>query len=657
VGRAPNAASRPQRRRLAAVALALAAALPAHAEEPGAESPAPPKPSAAPELVWEDISYGTGESDFTAVAVDPDNSRRFYAGAAGSVFATDDGGRSWTRILSVRGSGPAAVTAHDRRRLAGRRSDSIEDRVVEAREELVEQYKQEITDDLVSELGSYGEQLAAEIAEDLAEQRVHEEEERLAEEVRQEMNRRGGEATDAQVREQQAAEEEAAEPERSDPRRIHRVEALPGGRLLVCTGSALFVSSDRGGDFRELQPGMLPADHDVRAVAVHPRAPEIIVAATTGGLFATQDAGEIWIEAQGIPDKVPVLDVAMDPRSPDRVFAATKAGVYVSNDGAQRFVPVLEPLEPSAREVRAIAADPQDPRIVFAGTADGLFRSLDGGMSWERLEPTGLRSRDITELTSLDWGLVVATRNGVYLSPDCGESFRELHEGLDERDVRRVAGSATPLDLRIATGHGLFSYRSPEARARRLRTLAEIRELLRREPGVDELMREALRTGACDDDPRDWRRRASLAPLAPRLAAGWNSRNPFFDYYRQHTDRTNQPPEVSEYLYRNGGPYVIAFWDVERLIGAGVPLDVSRNFRKIEVRRRKLLARIAATFTTRRRLQIALLESPPSDLPSFAYRQLQVDELTAVLDGLTGGHLTRRLDEPDRPAPESRRNP
>ncbi|MFM2152393.1 MAG: Sortilin, neurotensin receptor 3, partial [Pseudomonadota bacterium] len=52
---------------------------------------------------WEDISYGTGETDFTAVAVDPENPRRLFAGAGGSLYLSTDGGLTWNRTLDLRG--------------------------------------------------------------------------------------------------------------------------------------------------------------------------------------------------------------------------------------------------------------------------------------------------------------------------------------------------------------------------------------------------------------------------------------------------------------------------------------------------------------------------------------------------------------------------
>ena len=78
---------------------------------------------------------------------------------------------------------------------------------------------------------------------------------------------------------------------------------------------------------------------------------------------------------------------------------------------------------------------------LVAGTdgGAGLYRSLDAGGEWERLEPPGLISRDLQDFASAEWGLVVATSNGVFLSADSGASFRELYAGLDTPDVRRVA--------------------------------------------------------------------------------------------------------------------------------------------------------------------------------------------------------------------------
>lgn len=591
--------------------------------------------------VWEDVSYGTGEALFTAIDVDPENPRRLYAGANGAVYLSEDGGQTWLRVLRIRGSSNTRQATEDTATETAV-ANEVEDRTEDLREELLEELKQQITDDLVAELGDYGETLAEEIAEDLAEQQLDEEGDRLAEDAKADIAKRSRSA-------QPPSDEDlplgTTGNQLVEPRTIHRIVALAKGRVLIATGSGLFESKDYGHSFEELVFGVVPAERDVRSVAVHPLRPDVVFAGTLAGLYRTIDGGDVWAEVGGFPGKVAVNDLEVDPAQPLRVLAGTDVGVWRSTDGGDTFLAVSQPTSPLALFTRAVAFDPADPRVCFAGTQEGLFRSLDGGLEWERLEPPGLLTRDIQDFSSLEWGLVVSSSNGVFLSADMGESFRELYAGLDTQDVRRVSASATPLEAYAATGRGLFAYRQPAARARKLRALSEIRTLLAREPLVTEVAAKAIAFAGTDVDVASWRARAQVAPLIPQLVVRWSGLNPLGTPSSQNTSTPfGVPATIYQYMPSDDGLTAQLTWDVMRFFYAERTVETSSVFRRVQQQRSKVLRRVVSTYNARRRLQVSLLQAPPDDLRTFAQKSLQVDELTAVLDGLTNGWFSRAVE-------------
>lgn len=586
--------------------------------------------------VWEDVSYGTGEALFTAVALDPDQPRRVYAGANGAVYVSDDGGVTWTRTLRVRGSSSVAVQTSDGPDVDKLVEDEVADRVEAERDDLLEEIKQQITDDLVAELGSYGEELADELAEELALQQLADQEAELEEEIRADLARSPSSASG-----EESIESSTAVP--IEPRRIHRILALPGGRVLVASGSGLFESTDRGQTFESFSFGHVPAERDVRSVAVDPRRPQHLLAGTLAGLYASTDGGESWQEVGGFPDKLAFFDLAVDPSSPLRVLAASNDGVYLSTDGGLSFELVNQPSAPLARDTRAVAFDPVDPRIAFAGTQEGLFRSLDAGAEWERVEAPGLLSRDVQDFRSMDWGLIASSSNGVFLSADSGESFRELYAGLDSQDVARVAASQVPLDVYAATDRGLFAYRAQGERARKGDVLSEIRALLDSEPSLESVSQRAIAHAQVDLPVESWRTRAAIAPLMPRLTVRWNGNDPWEGPFDRRVAGTTVPPTIYNFMERDAGWTAQLTWNLLGVVMPSQTLDVSSTFRRTEKHRSRVLRRVVNTYNARRRLQVALIQSPPSDVLSYARKTLQVDELSAVLDGLTDGWFTDAL--------------
>ena len=56
--------------------------------------------------------------------------------------------------------------------------------------------------------------------------------------------------------------------------------------------------------------------------------------------------------------------------------------------------------------------------------------------------------------------------------------------------------------------------------------------------------------------------------------------------------------------------------------------------------RNDILDQVNRTYFERRRLQQELLASPPKDEHALIEKQLRLEELTADLDGLTGGYFS-----------------
>lgn len=585
--------------------------------------------------IWEDVSYGTGEALFTAVAVDPTRDGRVYAGANGAVFISTDAGATWSRLLSIRGSASTTGPGSDAFDVERTVEDEAADRVDADRDELLEEIKQQITDDLVAELGSYGEELADEIADELAEQQLADEEDDLFEEVQAEFERNRQAWTSA-------ADADPAAPG-IQPRRIHRILALPDGRVFIATGSGLFESKDFGESFDELQVGILPAEQDVRSVLVDPRRPNHLLAGTLSGLFLSADGGESWHEVGGFPEKLAFYDLSVDPVEPLRILAGSSDGVYRSADGGKSFQLVNQPTAPDARITRAVVHDASDSEITYAGTEAGFFRGLNGGDDWERVVAPGLLSQNLSDLVSMPWGLVASSDSGVFVSVDRGDSFRELYAGLDSPDVLRVGAGKTPLSVFAATESGLFAYRTPRERAEKSRALTGIRRLLQNEPRVEEVSQRALAYAQIELPVESLRARANLAPLMPRLTVRWNAVDPIEGPFTFRVAGNTVPPTLYNFRKEHHGLNAQLTWNLRSIFWPTENLSVSRLARGLEKDKTRVLRRIVNTYNARRRLQVALIQSPPRDVRLYAQKALQIDELSAVLDGFTDGWFTSAI--------------
>jgi hypothetical protein len=80
---------------------------------------------------------------------------------------------------------------------------------------------------------------------------------------------------------------------------------------------------------------------------------------------------------------------------------------------------------------------------------------------------------------------------------------------------------------------------------------------------------------------------------------------------------------------------------LDRLLFDRAEVGLAREHQRLAARREALLTEVAQLYFARRRLQVAALLQPEAAPVDAAERALAIDELTAVLDGLTDGALTR----------------
>jgi hypothetical protein len=151
------------------------------------------------------------------------------------------------------------------------------------------------------------------------------------------------------------------------------------------------------------------------------------------------------------------------------------------------------------------------------------------------------------------------------------------------------------------------------------------------EPSVRDLQRAAAHVAEVHPElVRSWMRRAGKAALMPsvRVRVGRG--------LVELTRDTITAPLSS--MTDNWTVEVEATWALDRLVFDRNELRVSREAQRLAGHREELLTRVAQLYYARRRLQVDAVLQP--DAPAAVDRGLEIEELTAVLDGLTNNALT-----------------
>jgi serine/threonine protein kinase/photosystem II stability/assembly factor-like uncharacterized protein len=140
-------------------------------------------------------------------------------------------------------------------------------------------------------------------------------------------------------------------------------------------------------------------------------------------------SGEIFPRAQ-------VNALAVDPRDPGVLYAATAAGIYKSLDGGSSWR--HSGLE-TAR-VGALGIDSDDTQTLYAGVFQrGIYKSIDGGLTWQRIRgDTPVSGRDTLVLLVDPHDsrhLYYTFGERIYESQDGGQSWTERRGHSDTYDL------------------------------------------------------------------------------------------------------------------------------------------------------------------------------------------------------------------------------
>jgi photosystem II stability/assembly factor-like uncharacterized protein len=294
----------------------------------------------------------------------------------------------------------------------------------------------------------------------------------------------------------------ADEPARAEKGRAKIVWVGTGesnGRNSSSWGHGVYRSTDGGATFKPLG---LEATHDIPALAVDPRNPDVCYVAALGrlwgpskerGVFKTTDGGATWTHVLAIDADTGAIDVHLDPQNADIVHAAMYArsrtpwsfrsggpegGIYRSLNGGKGWEKMTKGLPAQTGRI-GLDVHAADPSVVFAviesdeggwpgnpfsdrQRAGGVFRSADRGATWERTTDFNPRAfyfskvrvdpRDASRVYLLGWG--------VYVSDDGGRTFRAGAAKVAHVDFHAmVIDPADPEHIFAGSDGGLYESR------------------------------------------------------------------------------------------------------------------------------------------------------------------------------------------------------
>ncbi len=421
--------------------------------------------------------------------------------------------------------------------------------------------------------------------------------------------------------------------------------------IYAATGAGLFYSPNEGGKWSRIFKGRDYLESDCTSLAVLPYG---IYLGTKAGLFFSKDNGRSWQKVSGKLGQSQIYAIAHSLKEPDYIYVACVDGVFKSKDKGKYWERIFqgksvgnnqaeeaeeeEEEEEDLFSIRYISIDPGNLNYVYLATSGGVYKSSNRGESWELVSGAGLLSQDIIFIKVSDKSRIYAvSKSGVYLFS--GERWEELSLRLTLDEIRFLALDRQD-HLYAASNKGLFRTRPVENSLDRQNIIKTLHR--KEEPGINEVQQAAIKYAEVDIEKiKDWRKRASKKAWLPKVTTGIN--RDVTDLYHWESGSTTKAEDDILRKGRDSLDWDISLsWDLGELIWNQDQTTIDIRSKLMVQLRDDVLDEVTKLYFERLRVKMELDNVSIEDRKKRFEKELRLQELTAMLNGLTGGYFSRK---------------
>jgi len=209
--------------------------------------------------------------------------------------------------------------------------------------------------------------------------------------------------------------------------------------LVAGTLDGIYRSGDAAKSWERISPEHHEELRNLDSLAFDSTDPQTIYAGTFHLPWKTTDGGRTWHPIhEGMIDDSDVMSLLIDHLDERRIYASACSGIYRSDDGAAQWKKI-QGIPYTARRTYAITQDPKRPENVYAATSEGLWKTSDGGTTWHRTTPESWVVNAVVVAGGEPARVLIGTEKlGVLVSNDDGEHFQAANEGFDHRQILAV---------------------------------------------------------------------------------------------------------------------------------------------------------------------------------------------------------------------------
>lgn len=401
--------------------------------------------------------------------------------------------------------------------------------------------------------------------------------------------------------------------------------------LYIASDKGLFRSQDSGKNFKRI------FKKNTEKVLYIAKKKTTLFIATDKSLYKAEEGIWQWQRVFSLPKDVIVRQIVFSDE--ETAFIVSDSGVYKSKDNLK----ILERIFTGDRKVneeyleeeetyrtipKVIYLDKDKPSKIYLGTNKGLFISSDENTFIKKIfsnlgEPEiNWIQKDIQNPQFI----YLATNKGFFKLDLNEEIALNLHQGLITQNIRFFQQDNSGR-IWLVTDKGLY-INKPISSESALTLNNPI--FLEDEPTIREVQEVALRYNEIHPEKiKAWRNSLRFRALFPVFRIDYDKNVRYIERDRKWEVG---PRDWNYYLQ----------WDLADLIWNPYQDDVDNRSRLNTQLRIDILEEVNRIYFERQRLKKLMEISPPKDEKERIERKLRLEELTALLDGYTGGIFSER---------------
>jgi len=423
-------------------------------------------------------------------------------------------------------------------------------------------------------------------------------------------------------------------------------------KIFVAASDGLYISQDDGNTWHRSFKGMDDLQRHINCIGISPDS-EMILIGTKRGLFKSCDKAKSWSAEEAFINRQ-INSIAI---ADDYLYVCAIDGVYYTKRDYvswDRIYVVKTYNEKRADQCNNSSNDNQDEhselnylviddKRVYLATDFGLYASLLGSRDWQMVTCEGLLTRQVESILAISAKIFVVTKKGVFEYNKRADIWRSCSSGLTTLRINMIDASSAHGLIYAVTDRGLFSAELDNiTTCMGTDTKEEYSNMYDKEPDILKIQQVTINYAEVYPDKIKWMRRsAKNKALLPKVSFGMDGgmgRTISID----RGSTTTPDFYIEGPIDRSFGWDIDLSWDLGELIWNHDQANIDVRSRLMVQLRNDVLDEVTKLYFERRRLQIELLRDPPDD-NKRAFKQLRLDELTANIDGLTGGYLSEHL--------------